>query len=1011
MTKIPRSAFVSDRPAPRYFSIDPGRPFLADLAQGLIAAFGEDLARAEIFLPTRRAVRALADAILDAHAATGVRAALLPRLRAIGDIDQDDFDIFAGDAADAIDLAPAISGTARTLALAQLVAAKEKAFAGQENWPAALAAARELGKLLDSLYAEESDPSRLTRIDVGDLAHHWKVSRDFLEIVTTAWPAYLASQDLLDPADRRARLIGAKALRLAKTPPAYPVIIAGTTASAPSVARLLKAIASCPRGAAILPGLDRSLDAKAFKLMEDAHPQAGLKDLLAAIDRAPGDIAAWPASGGPASGGPASGGPENKKHGSRAALFSLALRPADATDEWLALIAQATARDPELAAACEGLELVEADTEDAEAAIIAMMFRETLESAAATAMLVTPDRNLARRVALKMRRWNVIVDDSGGVPFANTPCGTFLRLVAGFLADPGDPVSMLAMLRHPLARLDPDDATRARGVDALDRALRGPRLADNLEDLAAALRERHAPDMASDTPEARVLARLLEAAGRFGQSEGGAFSAALRALLGAAEHLAGGNGLWSGDDGEAGALLLAGMLENADALDAIRAGAFGEVFEALIAGAVVRRRSDAHPRLSILGPLEARLIGADHVILGGLNEGVWPAEAPADPFLSRAMRESVGLPSPERRIGLAAHDFAQGASNPRVTLIRARRARSAPARPSRWIVRLRNILKGAGALGRIDRSALWRGRAERLDAPATVNPVTAPRPRAGKDRRPATLSVTDIETWIRDPYAIYPKRLLGLRKLGEPGEAVGAREAGSLLHKVFERAGRAPQALTAASLRALLDEEAPRAGFTGAERAFWSGAFEEALDWFATFDASRRREGAAHVEQTGSLTLAGVDPPFTLTARADRIDILAGGGASIIDFKTGEVPREKQDKYFSPQLPLTGVIVEAGGFADIGAAPVAGYRYIKVTNRHEQEAKNELARDGDEAKAAILDAEHRLRAWIAHFDRADAYYLSQPRAQFVRFEGDYGQLARRREWMASEDADADGGGE
>lgn len=991
MIKSPRSAFISDRAPPRYFSIDAGRPFLADLARGLIEAFGDDLARAEVYLPTRRAVRSLADAILDARAESGVRAAFLPRLRAIGDVDDVEMVAFAGDPADEIDLPPAISGTARTLALARLVAARDRAFAGQENWPGAIAAAGELAKLLDSLYAEELDPAILTSIDVGEHAAHWDVSRKFLEIVTREWPGYLASSGLCDPADRRARMIGAKARRLAASPPDHPIVIAGTTASAPAVARLMAAIAAAPRGAAVLPGLDRSLDAAALGVLDDAHPQAGLRALLATIGQSPSAIAPWPGS---------------DTMSPRARLLNLALRPAQATDDWLTLIAEADAVDPGLAAACEGLCLMEAETEDAEAAVIAMMFRETLETAKATAMLVTPDRNLARRVALKMRRWNVTVDDSGGVPFANSRCGTFLRLVASFLADPDDPVSMLALLDHPYATFGFDESERLRAVDTLDRCSRGPRPAGGLAGVEARLRSRRPTDEAATG----ALMALRQAAAGFGDRPEIAFSGRLRAHLGVAEALAGADRLWSGEDGEAAALLLAGIISDVDALNDMKSGAYVAVFDALIAGAVIRRRSEAHPRLSILGPLEARLLGADHVILGGLNEGVWPADAPADPFLSATMRERIGLPSSERRIGLAAHDFAQGAAaGRRVSLTRAKRSGGAPAKPSRWLVRLRNILKGAGALDRVDLSASWNARAERLDAPNAVLPVNAPRPRAGKDRRPGMLAVTDIEAWIRDPYAIYAKRLLHLRKLDDPGAPVGPREVGSLLHRVFERAARAPAPMDVAALRVLLDDEAARTGLVGADRAFWSASLEEAVEWFAGFDREQRLQHVAFLEEKGLMSLDGVDPPFTLTARADRIDVL-GGGAEIVDYKTGQLPSEKQDKHFSSQLPLTGAIIEAGGFPAIGPVPVTRYRYIRLTNRAEKadDPKNEIGRTGGEASSAIADAKAKLRAWIAHFDRPDAVYLSQPRPQFVKHEGDFDQLARRREWMANEDSEGNG---
>lgn len=995
MSKVASQGTPFDAAPLRVFSIDPGRPFLADLAEGLIASLGDELPRAEIFLPTRRAVRAAADAILNAYDRRGVRAALLPRFRAIGDIEADELIAFAGAAADEIDLPPAVTPTERMTALARLVAARDRAFAGQENWPAAIAAARELGKLLDSFYTEEIDPKALTRLDIADYAGHWANSLKFLSIVTDLWPAHLKNIGRSDPADRRARLIAATAKSFIASPPSHPLIIAGTTASAPSVARLVAAIATAPVGLAILPGLDRSMDARAWNSIDDAHPQSGLKALLDALGLAPAAIRPWRGS---------------IDQSSRARLLTLALRPAEATDEWLSLVGEMTAQDEELSAATDGLALIEADNEEAEATAVAAVFRETVEEEGRTAILVTPDRHLARRVALKMRRWNILVDDSAGVPFANSPCGVFLRLVALFLEDPGDPVALLALARHPHARFGLEARERASAVDALDRELRGVRPANGLQGIETKLR---GEDRLSEEIGAAIAA-LNEAAAAFPRNPEAPFSALFAGHIAAAERLAGADRLWAGDDGAAGAELLAELKSCVEDITFISGRRYADVFSALIAGAAVRKRSDAHPRLAILGPLEARLQSADLIILGGLNEGAWPADVGGDPFLSRQMRRELGLPSPERRIGLSAHDFAELAAHPNVTLTRARRAGGKPANPSRWIIRLKNILTGAGALAAVDKSDEWRAIVEELDAPQILTRASRPRPKGGPGRRPQKASVTRIEKWLRDPYSIYAHYLLGLRKLEEPGAEFGAREMGSLLHKIFERAAleRAPPSVQ--SLNALYDEIAPEFGLSDADRRFWSASVAESFGWFAGFDAERRAEGRiGAVEGMGEWTLAGIDPPFTLTAMADRIDILRDGRAAIFDYKSGGLKTEKQDRTFSPQLALTAAIVEAGGFADLGAMRVARYEYLKIANRSDDEAKNGWGRDGDDAAVAIRDAQARLRTLIAAFDDPQTVYHSQPRPQFTDDYGDFDQLARRKEWGAAEDGGegANGGGE
>lgn len=987
-TKAPQSPF--DAPAPRVFSIDAGRPFLDDLAEGLIDALGDKLPTAEIFLPTRRAARHAADRIAAAYDRRGVSAALLPSLRTIGDIEADELLAFAGDAEEEIDIAPAVDPAERLLTLAAFAAAAERAFAGQERAAGAVAAARQLAMLLDSLYTEEIDPAALRALQVNDLAGHWARSLKFLSVVIDEWPAYLAKIGRTDPAARRAALIGAAARRIASAPPAHPIIIAGTTASAPGVARLVAAIAAAPYGAAILPGVDRALDAQALSVLDDAHPQAGLKALLDKLGVAPADVAPWPGSGGA---------------DARARLLTLALRPAAATDDWVRLVTEMTKRDDKLAASSAGVALVDADNEEEEATIIAAIFRETIESPGRTALLVTPDRLLARRVALKMRRWGIDVEDSAGVPFANTPCGVFLRLVARFLDDPGDPVAALALLRHPLAQFGMADKERARAVDALDRALRGVRPAHGLASIAAASDERR--DI-GDAARA-IISLLTVAADDFAAARGEGFAVQLGAHVAAAERIAGEALLWAGPDGAKGGELLADLADAGEP-PGDAATRYTEIFEALIAGVAVRGARAAHPRLAILGPLEARLLSADHVVLGGLNEGVWPSDASGDPFLSRQMRKDLGLPSPERRVGLSAHDFAGLAAQPRVTLTRARRAGGSPAKPSRWIVRLRNILAAGGALEAVDQSRAWGEIARRLDAPNELTPATRPRPKGGPGRRPSQVSVTRVEKWLRDPYAIYAHYLLRLRKLDDPGIDFGARDMGRLLHKVFEIAATAPAAPSPANLRAIYDEYAPEFGLGAADRRFWSEAVATSFDWFAGFERERRAQGRLGLAEGETLWLVpGIDPPLTLTAIADRIDILADGAAALFDYKTGAPRTEKQEKAFSPQLSLTAAMIEAGAFTEIGARAVERYAYLRIANRKADEKQNAWGREGPEVVEAARNAVAMLQALIAKFDGPGGVYQSQPRPEFLDDYGDFDQLARRREWSVAEGGDGGDG--
>ena len=1025
-------------PPQRVFTLDAGRPFLADLAASVIASLGDDpfaLADALILIPTRRAARGLNDAFADRLAGEG--ATLLPKIRPLGDL-EDDANAFAGAAADDADLPPAISPMGRIAVLAQLINTRNNSIARAEkddragddfgdfghglrkgawtdNWPAAIAAARELAKLIDSFYTEGVPFSALEKAAPDVYAKHWALSLDFLSVVTEAWPAFLADNGAMDPTERRIALIDRQRARWDDNPPDHAVIVAGTTGSAPAVARLARTVSGMPKGAVVLPGLDADLDERGWRAIDDPHPQSGLKAFLKVLEIEPRDVRRLT---------PAPRLDDNA--GARRRLSSVALRPAEATDDWREL-ADALKRTGAVGRALDGLKAFEAETEDEEAQAIALAFRETLETPGRTAMLVTPDRQLARRVALKMRRWGVALDDSAGAPFAETPCGVYLRLVAAWRAAPSDPAAILSLVDHPLARFGLSPSARADAAAALDEGLRGVApVTDNHEPLAGVRRklslsgtrdrlaERAAPilsqlESALDGGAPATFADQLDAHIRTAEmlstdqqpDRGGA-----AAKDPAGETVDGASLLWRGGDGVAGARLV----------EAIRAvssffeggGRRGEndypqIFDALIANEVVRTPYDGHPRLAILGPLEARLQSADLVTLGGLNEGVWPSDAETDPFLSRPMRRAIGLPSPERRLGLATHDFAQLLANRDVLLTRSRQRDGAPAKPSRWLVRLENILAGAGATNAAWRSAAIGQWLAALDNPGPPRPVAAPAPRPPVAARPRDLYVTRIEKWLRDPYALYARSILKLRKLDEPGARFAARELGSLLHKIFEIAAREQ------SEDVQIDQlwnhwrvHAMDFGLSQAEFGYWRESVDRAFRWFADFESARRQEGAPVVIEGDGAMRISIDgaAPFTVRAKADRIDRNGDGRLELFDYKSGQPPSDKQDRKFSPQLPLTARIAGLGGFDGVAAAPIAAYTYLRILNRSMDDAKNATRRSGAEASEAAEEAEKRLRELVIKFDDPMTPYLSQPHPEFNDDYGDYDQLARRGEWAA-----------
>jgi ATP-dependent helicase/nuclease subunit B len=977
--------------APRLYTIGAGIPFADALARGIIERVTADpsplaLADVELYLPTRRAARTLEDAFADALQG----AALLPQLRALGDVDTE---VLAFEP-DVESLAPAIAPLRRRLLLATMVQRWRAARHGA-TLPFAQAAqlGAALGSFLDEARTQEVDLARLETLVPDALAQHWAEIRDFLNLVRDAWPAIAAEEGALDPAVRRRQWLDQLAEHYRSRPPGAPVIIAGTTGSIPATARLLLAVANRPDGFVVLPGLDRELDAESWDALDPGHPQYGLKELLRRLGVGRDAVLEW----------------QPARPAARQTLLSLALRPAPTTDAWRAVAEEGTDR---VRQGLAGLSLIEASHEGEEARIVALILREVLETPDRHAALVTPDRNLARRVAAELGRWDIRIDDSAGKPLSRTQAGNFLLLLLGAVSENLAPVALLALLKHPLAAGGEETASFRRRVRLLDRmCLRGPRPDPGLAGLRRAIGGMEA------APQRTELAPLLAALERalapftacFAQPRA-ALSALATHLAEAAEALAasdsetGANRLWRGEAGRVAAELLAALARDAQGLPEIEPAAFPGLFQSFCEAAAVRAPFGGHPRLAILGPLEARLQRFDTVVLGGLNDGTWPRSVAADPWLSRPMREMLGFESPERAIGLAAHDFWMLASAPRVFLTRAQKADGSPAIKSRWLERLLQLVTGLGFGEALKPDFPWLSVASRLERPEHVAPQSRPAPCPPVAARPRALSVTEIETWLRDPYAIYAKYVLRLRPLDVIDAAIDAPERGVAIHRILELYLREPvesdPAMAERRLIAIADQVFSESAIPAGALAVWRPRFVKAARWFVAREiAWRPRILRSHLELAGACTFQGPAGAFALRARADRIDILNDGSAAIIDYKTGSTPTAAQvKKLLSPQLPLEAAMLAAGGFSDAGIRQASHLIYLRLsggTEPGEEIAIPNAAALSEEVKAKLSNR-------IADFDHPDTPYLSRIMPFRTTSAGDYDHLARVREWLLSD---------
>ena len=1061
---------------PRVYTIHPTRPFLQTLARALLDGHLPipggtprgplDLAAVTLLLPTRRATRALQDAFL---AVAPNRALLLPRVKPIAD-DDEDLSLLAGltsadpTSAAGLDIPPPLGELERQLVLTRLVLQwSEKmratpagpdgdlapfAASGADTPAQAASLARELARLIDMVETEAVSLACLKDLVEDDFAQHWQQTLDFLQIITRWWPAHLEAEHKLAPKDHRNRTILAEAARLRAMPPAGPMIVAGVTGSIPATVELMRAVGDLPLGAIVLPGLDLDLDEASWQAITASssdqrphaeHPQFGLKTLLDRLGVSRADVVALDPVA--AASAPAL----------RMKLISEAMRPSAATAGWHAFTA--TADRAAFASAVDDVTLIEAPSAEAEAETIALILREAAEHPGLTAALVSPDRLLARRVAIRLEAWGIRVDDSAGRPFAKTVPGTVLDLAIGAAGEGFAPAALIALLKHPLVRLGLDPFAIRRAARALELgAFRAPYLGRGLDGVLAALETGEKACSYGD--EARGSRRPRAVRRLFPEDWQGARDLVARLAIAAAPLVAlfatrdplplhtlasahaafaealcaepapwpAADGsmpepkpcaLWQGEAGLTARTLFDGlMLDNLIAPE-IAARDYPDLYRTLVATENVRPRVPVHPRLSIWGPFEARLQQPDIVILGSLNDGIWPQSADPGPWLNRPMRAKLGLPSPEEKIGFAAHDFTQLLAGPRVYLTRAEKIDGVPTVASRWLMRLKALLGGmnlSGALAPEAGGPTFLAWARSRDIATLPIRIDRPAPRPPFAMRPRKLSVSAVETWIANPYSIFASRILGLDPLPPLGTEPDAAIRGGLIHEALARFAAAyPEKLPAEIEAELLRHaSAVLQEWTGHARvaAFWLPRFERFAHWFAQTEPARRNGARVKAEISGETVIGSPAHPFTLTARADRIDI-APDGLIITDYKTGSPPLAK--KVFSqkaPQLLLEAAIALAGGFPGVPNLTISGVRYIRASGG--EPAGEDVMIATSHAGQLAAEAIEGLNSHIAKFDDPHTPYAVTRRAQFQYDFDAFAHLARVAEWSAhaGEDTEA-----
>jgi ATP-dependent helicase/nuclease subunit B len=1014
----------------RVFTIPPGARFFDTLADAILrgdlprmggSAPGPlDLADIRIYLPNRAACRALQTAFLRA---TPNRAMLLPRIRPIGGAEEDALLVLhAADSDGRAQNAPvpqAIGALERRMTLTQLIFAwaermkhgpdADLALSIAETPAAASELALGLMRLMDEADTEQVDLGKLRALMPERFAEHEQRSLSFLDIVLTVWPAHLAESGRLNPMERRNCVMALEAEALAQAGE-KPVIVAGSFGGIPATATLMEVVHGLPRGAIVLPGADLWLDDAGWHAIADhpEHSQAGIAKLLAGLGVSRAEILPLPAAG------------QADAINARMRFLSEALRPSTTVTAWPGFIETADAKA--IRAGLAEVSLINAPREQDEAAAIALILREAAETPGKTATLVTPDRALARRVRAQLGKWGLDLPDGAGKPLATTPYGVFHQSIAEAAAT-GSQIALLALLKHPLTRLGFAEGMAERAASVIEMAaMRQPWSGDGVSALLPAL---------AMTRQSRLnhlaIARLTDVDWEAAHEVAHRFADALRPLAGlrskkltlkklaeahrsAAENLAADEtgaapALIQGTSGEAMAAFMAALGEDIPG-PPLALKHYPALFRSLLKLESVPDQRAGHPRLSLLGPREARLITADTVIIAGLNEGCWPEAPDPGPWLNRASRAALGLPPPERFTALAGHDFWQLMGAPEVILTRALKRDGTPTAPSRWLSRMEALLGGLGLGDALAPKRPWLHWATAAALPEKPS-VKAPTPCPPVAVRPRQLSVSDIASLMANPYAIYAKHILGLKPLEALEAEPGGGERGRVLHETLHRfARRFPKELPedcVGELLATFDAYTAPFGDNARIAAFWRPRMERFAHWFAETEPGRR-EGVTNVlaQVKGELTVEAPAGKFTLRASADRIDLREDGSLVIYDYKSGSLPSEADVSNFkAPHLPLEALVAIEGQYRGLKSQEVARLAYLSAKGG--DPAGEESAVMKESAEALAQKAREGLTTLLARFDDEATPYKAMRRGGFgngYRFDA-YAHLARVEEWSGA----------
>lgn len=993
------------KPFSTIYNIPFGVPFGDCLAKGIMEQYGDNpelFAQIKVFLPSHKDAHALKESFLRLNYG---KILFLPKILLL----DDNILPYATS-----DLKRPISNHVRKLVLARLVLEIQ-----EMTYSKALSFASTLIELVDSLQSEYVDFNKLNDVDVDCHHENWQKNLSIASKIIQSWSEYILKYEYIDPIIYRNKIFETLTNFWQENPPNNPIIIAGITNYTTALANFVKLVGQLPNGSIILGGLSSDVNLSDIK---SDHPQYALHRLVDYCGQSVNNIKNWHST-------------EiflSSNNVQRNKLCTEIMRSSETAEAWFN-IAERLCED-EILIATENLKVINAPNDRKEASAIALIIREAIENPHQTIALITTNRNLVQRVKAILSKWDIKPTESAGTLLSDLSKGIYLRLLCDALECNFAPIPLLALLKHSLSLGGLSKGLFKNKVHSFERyLLRGQVIKNGLESYKYALNNmiKQSIDNTDNTSKQielynqnllfiNFLEDLFKPIQNLPNNVNMAdFIAVYKELIIRLTNSEATESTFFTDDvGQEIDDLFSSFSDNSDLIGILpKNEIYNHIKDLCTKKSIYSRQDNNNKNVMIWETDEARFKQADIVIVASLTEGNWPPNPNTNIWLSRSMQKQLGLTPPEKHIGLSSYNFVQAICGQKVYLTYSSESNGSPNIPSRWLIRLENLLKGYSNNQEIFTKLYdtpYLAWVDMLDDFNVIpKPAKRPCPTPPLEARPKIISVTDAEKWIRDPYFIYSKHILKLKKLHQINANLDSAERGTIIHKLIENFTIATKSGFMGKphdiMHKLVDDIIKTLQDKPILAVFLGNKLRSIATQFVDFEIERRKTlKPLMYEQKGTLSFATSQGNFTLSAKCDRIDLDKNGNTILVDYKTSSSSAHSYEQIkagFAPQLPLQAMMIKQGGFGT--HYQVVGAEYIIISNSIDIKAMKPKKNDTDEPLFSELidNIFNQFKDWVEKYNNINTAYTSRRLPQFLKYEGDYDLLARVKEWSMNDSDD------